>query len=142
MVEALLWAVAVGTALGILYDVLRFVRLLFNSRFFIDFLFWILAGLVIFSYLLVFNNGEVRSQYLFAVAFGFGAYVLTMGRLTLIPQKALAKKYRKYLRRVKNRLKKCKKVLQLPRTLYYNIKVLKRNPFKKGFWRDEDDEGS
>ena len=83
-----------------------------------------------FSYLLIFNNGEIRWIYLVTILVGFLAYILSFGKLFLPIQKTIAKK-------VKIRLKKFKKVLQLPYLLYYNIKVKFKKPNHKKYEGDE-----
>lgn len=123
MGEGFVYALVTGAALGVLYDFLRFIRLAFNSRFFIDFLFWILSAFAVFSYLIIFNSGAVRAQPLILILLGFIAYIFTLGKITVGFEKAAAKK-------IKNRLKSFKKVLQLLHRVYYNIKVFILSPFK------------
>jgi len=122
--EGFVYALVTGVVLGVLYDFLRLIRLAFNSRFFIDFLFWILSAFAVFSYLILFNSGAVRAQPLILILLGFIAYIFTLGKITVKFEKAAAKK-------IKNRLKSFKKVLQLLHRVYYNIKVFILSPFKK-----------
>ena len=116
MGEALFYAFFVGIGFGIYYDILRLFRLTVGLDLFFDLLFWVSCSFVTFSYLLIFNNGEIRWIYLVTILVGFLVYILSFGKLFLPIQKTIAKK-------VKIRLKKFKKVLQLPYLLYYNIKV-------------------
>lgn len=130
MGEALFYAFFVGIGFGIYYDILRLFRLTVGLDLFFDLLFWVSYSFVTFSYLLIFNNGEIRWIYLVTILVGFLAYILSFGKLFLPIQKTIAKK-------VKIRLKKFKKVLQLPYLLYYNIKVKFKKPNHKKYEGDE-----
>jgi len=128
--EALFYAFFVGIGFGIYYDILRLFRLTVGLGLFFDLLFWVSCSFVTFSYLLIFNNGEIRWIYLVTILVGFLVYILSFGKLFLPIQKTIAKK-------VKIRLKKFKKVLQLPYLLYYNIKVKFKKPNHKKYEGDE-----
>lgn len=130
MGEALFYAFFVGIGFGIYYDILRLFRLTVGLDLFFDLLFWVSCSFVTFSYLLIFNNGEIRWIYLVTILVGFLAYILSFGKLFLPIKKTIAKK-------VKIRLKKFKKVLQLPYLLYYNIKVKFKKPNHKKYEGDE-----
>ena len=130
MGEALFYAFFVGIGFGIYYDILRLFRLTVGLDLFFDLLLWVSCSFVTFSYLLIFNNGEIRWIYLVTILVGFLVYILSFGKLFLPIQKTIAKK-------VKIRLKKFKKVLQLPYLLYYNIKVKFKKPNHKKYEGDE-----
>ena len=130
MGEALFYAFFVGIGFGIYYDILRLFRLTVGLGLFFDLLFWVSCSFVTFSYLLIFNNGEIRWIYLVTILVGFLVYILSFGKLFLPIQKTIAKK-------VKIRLKNFKKVLQLPYLLYYNIKVKFKKPNHKKYEGDE-----
>lgn len=130
MAEAIFYAVFTGIALGVLYDFFRLMRFVFNSALFFDLLFWFISAFVCFSFLLVFNNGSVRGIYFVSMFAGYMIYILSAGKITLNIEKAIAKKVKIWLKKVKKSLKSFKKVLQLPYSLYYNIKVTVKNPFK------------
>lgn len=130
MGEALFYAFFVGIGFGIYYDILRLFRLTVGLDLFFDLLFWVSCSFVTFSYLLIFNNGEIRWIYLVTILVGFLVYILSFGKLFLPVQKTIAKK-------VKIQLKKFKKVLQLPYLLYYNIKVKFKKPNHKKYEGDE-----
>lgn len=134
MGEALFYAFFVGIGFGIYYDILRLFRLTVGLDLFFDLLFWVSCSFVTFSYLLIFNNGEIRWIYLVTILVGFLVYILSFGKLFLPIQKTIAKK-------VKIRLKKFKKVLQLPSVIYYNIKAKIRKPNHKEYEGDEFDKG-
>lgn len=116
MDNACLYAVLSGVLLGFVYDVFRFFRLLFNDKFVLDFLYCVLSSVVVFCYLIVFSNGNIRIIYIISIFIGFVMYILTIGRLTVKAEIFLSKK-------VKIWLKKLKKVLQFIYNIYYNIKV-------------------
>lgn len=125
MAESLFYAVIVGMALALLYDFFRFFRLVFNDRFFLDFIFWIISAMVTFCYLLIFNNGEIRAIYFVLIFVGFASITLCLGYVSKPIQQKLAKK-------IKIRLKSFKKVLQNRCIIYYNkikcAKGLKAKP--------------
>lgn len=111
MAEGLFYALLTGVLLGAVYDVFRFFRLIFNSNFILDFLFWILTAFAVFSFLLIFNNGEIRGIYLLLFFAGFVFYILTLGYVTKSIEVKFAKMVKIRLKKVKNKLKSFKKVL-------------------------------
>ena len=120
MAESLFYAVFVGVGLGVLLDFFRLPRLVLGDRFFFDLLFWLISSIVVFCYLLIFNNGSFRVIYLLFILFGFIFFTFTVGRYTKEIHISLAKK-------IKIRLKSLKKVLQKLYNIYYNIKEYWRN---------------
>lgn len=123
MAEALLYALLLGAATGLLYDIFRFYRLIFGAAFFFDILFWIASAFASFSYFLVFTNGEIRGLYLTVIFSSFVLYMSTIGKLSYKIEKQISRKVKIRLKKVKKKLKKFKKLLQLPYNIYYNIKV-------------------
>lgn len=134
MGEALFYAFFLGLGFAVFYDLLRLFRLLFATAFVFDLIFWIVCAIFSFSYLLIFNNGEIRWMYFAALLAGFFVYFILFGKITFPLEKRIAKK-------VKIRLKKFKKVLQLPSVIYYNIKAKIRKPNHKEYEGDEFDKG-
>lgn len=134
MGEALFYAFFLGLGLAAFYDLLRLFRLSFGTAFVFDLIFWIVCAIFSFSYLLIFNNGEIRWMYFAALLAGFFVYFLLFGKITFSLEKRIAKK-------VKIRLKKFKKVLQLPSVIYYNIKAKIRKPNHKEYEGDAFDKG-
>lgn len=134
MVEALFYAVLLGVALGLVYDLFRVFRLIFKLDFLFDFVFWLISAFVVFSYLLIFNNGSVRAIYLISILIGFALYIFTLGYVTNQIEIKIAKFIKKRLKR----LNIFKKVLQFVNDVYYNIKV---NLFKTS-QTDIDGEGN
>lgn len=125
MAEQLFYAVLTGLVLGAVYDFLRFFRIVLCDKFFFDFLFWILSALSVFCYLLIFCQGNIRTIVILFVFIGFLLYIFTLGYATLRFEKAVGKKIKIWLKKLKNKLKIFKKVLQYPYNIYYNIKVKK-----------------
>lgn len=140
MAEGLFYALLTGVLLGAVYDVFRFFRLIFNSNFFLDFLFWILTAFAVFSFLLIFNNGEIRGIYLLLFFAGFVFYILTLGYATKSIEVKFTKIVKIRLKKVKNKLKSFKKVLHFVNDVYYNIKVKVLKPFRKKTVGDKDEE--
>lgn len=139
MAEGLFFALLTGVVLGAFYDVLRFFRLTFNSNFFLDFLFWVLTAFAVFSFLLIFNNGEIRGVYILLIFAGFVFYIFTLGYATKSLEVKFAKIVKIRLKKVKNKLKSFKKVLHFVNEIYYNIKVKAKKPFSKKTVGDKDD---
>lgn len=135
MAEALFYAGLLGASLGVIFDIFRFFRLLFNDKFFFDFFFWIISAIAAFCYLLIFNNGSVRGVYFLAALLGFLPVVFTLGYVTKPIQLKLCEM-------IKIRLKSFKKVLQKSYSIYYNIKVKLKTLFKKKFKGDKNDKGN
>ena len=133
MVEALFYAFFVGMGLGFLYDLMRFFRLSFGGSLFFDLLFWLITSFVSFSYLLIFNDGAIKGIFL--------VYIISMGKISLPLEKRIAKKVKIRLKKVKKSLENFKKVLQLPRMLYYNIKEIIKKPNRKKYEGDEFGKG-
>ena len=141
MVEALFYAFFVGTGLGFLYDLMRLFRLSFGGSLFFDLLFWLITSFVSFSYLLIFNDGAIKGIFLAFIFVGFTFYIISMGKISLPLEKRIAKKVKIRLKKVKKSLENFKKVLQLPRMLYYNIKEIIKKPNRKKHEGDEFGKG-
>ena len=132
MVEALFYAFFVGTGLGFLYDLMRFFRLSFGGSLFFDLLFWLITS---------FNDGAIKGIFLAFIFVGFTVYIISMGKISLPLEKRIAKKVKIRLKKVKKSLENFKKVLQLPRMLYYNIKEIIKKPNRKKYEGDEFGKG-
>lgn len=91
-------AVALGATLCVLYDVFKFVRLLFRSGktaiFVQDIAWWLITALATYILLLVRCKGVVRSYAVIGEVVGFAGYRFTVSRLTEIPLKNFAKALR------------------------------------------------
>ena len=92
--------IAVGFALGVLYNIFRFVRGLFpRSKLLcavLDLLFAVLSGIILFIFSAAYGRGYFRLYYLLAAAIGFAANMLTLG--FAVPP--LARLLRKVFRRI------------------------------------------
>ena len=125
----------------LLYDLMRFFRLSFGGSLFFDLLFWLITSFVSFSYLLIFNDGAIKGIFLAFIFVGFTVYIISMGKISLPLEKRIAKKVKIRLKKVKKSLENFKKVLQLPRMLYYNIKEIIKKPNCKKYEGDEFGKG-
>lgn len=131
MPEILAVFLLLGVSFGVLYDVFRFLRLIFSSKyaaFILDFLFFIVISMIFFIFLLGYNNGQVRVYYFTLSLIGYLLYIFTIFRLTLRPERAIAMFFRKILRKC---LGFFKKVLHFIRCVYYNSIVLRLKPLRK-----------
>ena len=79
------YAIFMGVVLGFIYDVFKFDRILFKrSMIFIfisDVLFWIISAFVIFSFCIVFSNGQVRGYITFGSLIGFLTFKILFSRI-------------------------------------------------------------
>ncbi len=80
-----LWAIAIGTALCLLYDILRFFVSSYKSSsivvFFTDVFFFGVAGVVTFCFFQLFSKGTIRFYALLGEAIGFWIFRLLFSRL-------------------------------------------------------------
>ena len=109
-----------GILFGVVYDILRFFRLIFPGKravFVLDLLFFFIISPVMFLLLLSYNNGQVRAFYFTVAFFGFIIYILTIYRLTGVFERGIAAFIRKIIKKC---LKSFKKVLQKIKKVYYN----------------------
>ena len=69
-----------GILIGLLFDFFRISRKVFNTNDIVtyieDFLFWILAGIIMLYSIFVFNNGELRLYMFLGIILGAFAYLL------------------------------------------------------------------
>lgn len=131
MGESLFYAVLLGAVLGLVYDLFRLPRLVFNDRFFFDFLFWIISAVAVFCYYLIFNSGAIRMLNLLFIAAGFLLYIFTLGYVTEPVEVKLSQSVKIQLKKVKNAVKSFKKVLQSLYNIYYNIISRVKKFFRK-----------
>ena len=119
-----------GIIIGIVYDLLSFLRFAFRGRavvFILDFLFFVVFSFAFFIPLLAYNNGSVRAMYFTVYLAGLLLYLGSVYRLTL----GFKRKAADFLRKLfKNVLKIFKKVLQFIKRVYYN-KFVKHLTFTK-----------
>lgn len=83
--SAFLLSLLLGIAAGVLYGILRVLRVLFFrgriSVFIIDFLYMIAVSLALFCFSIAYINGAVRIYLYFGCLIGFVLYRGTLGRL-------------------------------------------------------------
>lgn len=121
MNESVVVFLFLGFAIGSIYDVFRFFRLVFKKKwveFLMDFLFFFIASPIIFLFLLSYNNGQVRVFYFTAILLGFLVYILTVYRITGLIFRPIANVLRYFVKKILNSLKK---VLQSVKKVYYNV---------------------
>ena len=140
--EALFYAVLVGACLGLLFDILRLPRLVFNDRFFFDFLFWTVSAVVVFCYYLIFNSGAIRMINLLFIFAGFLLYTFTLGYATKPIEIKLSSRIKAGLKKLKNVFKSFKKVLQSAYSIYYNKYAQIKNAFSRKGKGDVNDKGN
>lgn len=84
-VQAFLLSMAIGTVIGVLYDVFRIFRLSFTDNKVVvviqDILFWSVSAVLSFLFVFVINNGEFRAFLAFGEILGFIVYYFTLGAM-------------------------------------------------------------
>ena len=104
-----LWSLAMGIALGMLYDLLRMARMVFaaKERFVLvsDILFFGLCGVLTALFALPFNKGSVRGFIVFGEVGGFLCFRLTLGSI-------MGKIYAAFARFLRNINQKIAKILE------------------------------
>lgn len=100
------YSVIMGVGIAIIYDLFKFDRLLFNrSNIFIfisDIVFWIMAAFSLFSFCIVFSNGQIRGYVLLGSFLGFLIYRVTLSQLFFL----LLKPLKKYIKLLSNHYRK------------------------------------
>lgn len=83
-----LYAVPVGAAFCLFYDIIRIFRKSVKPRFAIDFLldvfFWIICAFVTFCLMLIFSSGQLRWYIFFGLLVGFLIFRFTLSRLIIL----------------------------------------------------------
>ena len=94
-----LYSLVLGVSLGIVYDLFKLDRLLFKRSkiflFFSDILFWLISAFLIFTFCVIFSNGQIRGFIVLGTLLGFIIYRLTLSKLIFLlvnPLKKLVKK--------------------------------------------------
>ncbi len=77
-------AVGCGVILGILYDVISFIRMIFGERksvyVFFDTTFFLVSAVISFFFMVLYNSGQVRFNLMLAELFGGMAFHFSFGR--------------------------------------------------------------
>ncbi len=80
-------AIGCGILLGVLYDVVSLVRMLFGERkaiyVFFDTVYFIAASVMSFFFMVLYNSGQVRLNLMLAELFGGVAFHLSLGKYIL-----------------------------------------------------------
>ena len=110
MLWMLVWAFVTGIGVGVIYDLLRALRILTGldqkqgntllysvSLFVEDFLLAVMATIALILLCYYTNDGLLRSPAVWGMAGGFFVYVQTLGRLTVKVEKALSRLLRRLI---------------------------------------------
>ena len=94
-----LLSIALGAAVGVVYDMFRAFRRAIPCRkisvFFQDVIFWLIACIVFFCFSLIRCEGQIRFFALLGMFSGFALWVMTVGKYAhKLPAKAIHKLYR------------------------------------------------
>lgn len=94
-----LLSIALGAAVGVVYDMFRAFRRAIPCRkisvFFQDVIFWLIACIVFFCFSLIRCEGQIRFFVLLGMFSGFALWVMTVGKYAhKLPAKAIHKLYR------------------------------------------------
>lgn len=80
-------SIGCGILLGMFYDIVSFIRMLFRERkgicVFFDNFYFIIASLVSFFFMVLYNSGQVRLNLMLGELFGGMAFHLSMGKYIL-----------------------------------------------------------
>ena len=105
-----LWSLVLGVALGVLYDAVRAVRMIFRAGkihvLVSDVVFFAVCGVITSLFSLPFNKGNVRVFILFGEAVGFLAYRITLGSV-------MGKVYAIFAKKIRSFVQKIRKFLQI-----------------------------
>lgn len=94
-----LLSIALGAAVGVVYDMFRAFRRAIPCRkisvFFQDVIFWLIACIVFFCFSLIRCEGQIRFFALLGMLSGFTLWIMTVGKYAhKLPAKAIHKLYR------------------------------------------------
>lgn len=114
----------IGTIIGMIFDFFRVIRKSFKVPDYITFIqdvvFFILAGIIIISGIIILNSGEIRLFLFLAIFFGMLIYFLTISNLYVI-----------ILYEIVNF---CKKIFKIPFLCFKKVCKCANTLIKKDFW--------
>lgn len=114
----------VGIIIGIIFDFFRVIRKIFRVADYItfiqDIIFFILAGTIIISSIIIINGGEIRFYLFLAIFFGMLIYFLTISNLYVIIFYEI--------------VNLCKKILKIPFLCLKKVFKSANTLIKKDFW--------
>ena len=131
-----LWSLVFGLALGILYDIVRAVRMVLRAGrvhvMISDIVFFAICGVLTSLFALPFNKGDVRGFIIFGEAVGFLTYRLTLGSVMGKMYAVLARVLRGFVQKIRNFLEKLFDfLLKAIARLVYNVSVVIDKSCKK-----------
>lgn len=131
---AFMYSVLLGLALGVIYGVLKIIRIAFFSNkisvFISDIFFMLVAAMSVFYFSLAFLYGYIRIYVFIGCITGFLLYRCTLGKVTSMLYCPLINFIKKILGKIKLKLKKItKKLLKIANKILYNI-LTKMSIFK------------
>lgn len=102
--KSFLLSLGFGLIIGILYDLLRVIRLLFFSSkialFITDFLFSLISCILTFLFCLCVSNGEVRLYIIVGEIIGFGVFYFSFGAVAVKFSEKTVNKILKIIKRI------------------------------------------
>ena len=124
-----LWSLVLGVALGMLYDVIRAMRMVLRAGkihvLISDIVFFTACGVITSLFSLPFNKGDVRVFILFGEAVGFLAYRITLGSVMGKVYAFFAKKIRSFVQKIRKFLQIFfDYLLKLMAFVLYNVSVI------------------
>ena len=123
------WSLVMGAALGVLYDIVRAVRMAVRAGkphiIISDVLFFAVCGVLTSLFALPFNKGDVRGFILFGEAVGFLAYRLTIGAVMGKVYAFLARLFQSFVQKTRKIIEKIfNYLLKAMGILLYNVVVV------------------
>lgn len=113
--QLLCGAILLGIVLGAVYDIIRALRLTLKHSAIIvfaeDAVFTVAFGLCFYTYCTALCRGELRGFVLVGMLIGFGAYLLTLGRLVVKVVTKITENVKKLLTALGKMLKKALVIL-------------------------------
>lgn len=102
--RSFLYSLGFGLLIGILYDVLRVVRLVLSfskiATYITDFLFSLVSAVMTFLFCLSVTNGEVRSYILLGEFIGFFVFYISFGSVAVKFSEKSVRKIEKAIKRI------------------------------------------
>ncbi len=79
--------IACGITIGLVFDLFRIFRRIIRTNDFItllqDIIYWLIASVIVFAFILNFNSGELRWYEFLGVFLGAGMYLLTISSIII-----------------------------------------------------------
>lgn len=125
--SAFVFSFLLGVSSGLLYGVLRLLRVFFCSGkvsiFIIDFLYMIIVSLALFCFSIAYINGSIRFYLYLGCLLGFIIYRFTIGKILWLVVYPLMQFIVSASQKIQNKIKIfTKKLLKIAYKILYNIK--------------------